>query len=656
MKVIKLYSLLTAVLFQLTLLTTFYTPNAHALTSDEKLILTQIRNNIFGGSRLAAAFSQSTISGLEPPVFPYEVENRGLLVWKVDPQQAAGFAFNIGLTPPFALAKSRPLTVLGSQTLNAKLERYLRDKGLDWLVNAWYPEHYYVIADIGETSRAEQGTKIELKTFVSVPGLQQPQLYRFASYKAIPGTDLLTLFSAVPTPVSSTVDDGMWQGYLLAQEGSLNWSVPIKQRRSGEPKQIKKLRFSEAFLDAGERLFGPQGSAARVYYDGSSVSGGFYALKSRRLNVEHDFAWSQFLLPGTKALLTATKSEFMMQPTTAPVQVTQGGPGICAAAFASANASQLFSNLIGCVLQGEPPESVFNTLFGVAQTQPQVLPPPQLPTLYFAVQDLYQGLQIYAGLEKPKLFFSLFEDPMAIFINFEIPHHKVKAFEAAFLPDHFKLAKIRFYPEQKRSVYAVSLNVYQSAGQNLNGFRAEWSTYVINPDEEEPKPRFSVLEAQTNAGGFDPLIALERYIPGMDLTDPNQLGLLIEPPSDAFDYVVDETDGILIEVLDIDEQITVDVSIAYPSEDRILRTAPMTEWMEANDFVYWGEVADILKYDSNVMFAELLVFDALPSDVIEDSTFAGYVDPNPLPIIFWNGVQDIALEPWGNLDGVQTSD
>ncbi len=232
----------------------------------------------------------------------------------------------------------------------------------------------------------------------------------------------------------------------------------------------------------------------------------------------------------------------------------------------------------------------------------------------------------------------------------------MRAFEKAFLPDDFRLAKIRFYPEQRRAVYAVSLNVYQSVGQNISGFRAEWSTYVINPNEEDPKPRFSVLEAQTNIGGFDAVGALERYTPGLDLTSPAGLQQLIEPPSDFFSYVADETNGIQLKVQDVEEQIEVDVSIDYPSPSRILRTAPTTDWMEANDFVYWGEVADILKYDRKVMFAELLVFKAQPSDYIRDTAFEGYVNPNPLPIILWNGPQDIALEPWGNLDSIVPTD
>ena len=92
------------------------------------------------------------------------------------------------------------------------------------------------------------------------------------------------------------------------------------------------------------------------------------------------------------------------------------------------------------------------------------------------------------------------------------------------------------------------------------------------------------------------------------------------------------------------------------STSRILVTAPTTDWMEANDFVYWGEVGDILKYDSNVMFAELLVFKTRSSDYIRDTAFDGFVKSEPLPIIIWNGPQKIALEPWGNLQDIQPRD
>lgn len=620
-----------------------------SLTLEEKLILTDIRNNIFGGSRLAAAFEQTTVSGAEPPIFPLEVEDRGLLVWKIHESQATNFAREIGLAPPFTLSKISPLKVKGSQSTAAWLRSFLETLNLQRLIDKLYPEHYYVIADIGITQRAEAGAKLEFKTFVQRPGDTTPRLYRFASYKAVAGAELLQLSSNIPAQLSITADQKTWSGSLFTDQGTLIWDVPLRNKKA-KKSRFRALRFSEAFLDAGETVYGPLGASANYYYDGSSVSSGFKAVKSRKVHVENTFVWSQYLSRKAEVLVLDTLTEYLVQPNTSPITVTTGGPGDCGAP--SVDSSQLFSNLVGCALGGLDPVFVFEQLFAAAAT----IPPQELPALYYGLLDLYQGLGIFQGTERPKLFFSLLENPQTIFINFEIPASKVGAFEDAFLPDHFKLAKIRFYPEQRKPVYAVSLNVYESSGQNLSGLRAEWSSYVINPDEEDPKPRFSVLEAQTNIGGFDAVGVLERYTPGLDLTSPEGLLQLIELPSEVFEYSANKTDGIQLVVRDFAEGIEVDASIAYPPASDILRTKPTTDWMEANDFVYWGEVADILKYNSNVMFAELLVFDIEAADIVSDNTFAGYVNPDPLPIIIWNGPQKIALEPWGNLDDIQLED
>ena len=149
--------------------------------------------------------------------------------------------------------------------------------------------------------------------------------------------------------------------------------------------------------------------------------------------------------------------------------------------------SALFAQLTGMILGGANPDEVFAILAQVSES-------PSYPTLYYGVLQVYQALQIFAGQELPKLTFSLKVAPKTVFINFEIPQHKVKAFKDAFsLPDHFELAKMRFYPEQRRPVYAISLNVYDScapasAAAVRNGRR------TINPNEENPKPRFSIIE------------------------------------------------------------------------------------------------------------------------------------------------------------------
>jgi hypothetical protein len=277
-----------------------------------------------------------------------------------------------------------------------------------------------------------------------------------------------------------------------------------------------------------------------------------------------------------------------------------------------------------------------------------------VPTLYWGILDLYQGFAISQGLERPKFTFSLVPTPKAIFINFVLRQEKLECFRQKYLPTDFELVPIRFYPEQVDPVFAITLNVYEAVG-GLGGFRAEWSTYVINNNESDPKPRFSIIEAQTSNGGFDAVYALEAYFPGLDLSNPEDLLKLIEPPADVFEYSVNSANAVEINVVNKSDDLKLRVSIAAPNPGDILMTRPLTEWMEANDFVYWQQVADILKYDQFVMFASIDVFEAVPGDTFLDTAFGDFVEPDPLPIILWNNKQDLALQPWGNLDSIPTS-
>jgi hypothetical protein len=502
------------------------------------------------------------------------------------------------------------------------------------------PKDYFILVDIANTERYVQGAKVEWKTFVAVGADPTPRILRFDSQTANPGVDLLDISAPPFGTVEWRVEDNTASGIVTNGEYLLEISIPFHQTiwfESWYDPMKKKPRFkwdygfTEEFLTAGEHVYSVTGSNSRFYYDGSMVDAKLIDAKEDDIFIVNTFPWAAFMGNLESVAMPLKKTKHLVQPI---------GPPVAPDSYESG----LFAQLVGMVLAGTDPEAVFSILLN----DPTVLQSGTLPTLYYAVLDLYQGLEIYVGEELPKMVFSLKKNPMAVFINFEIPVKNIWAFKNAFLPDHFYPAKIKFYPEQEKAVYAVSLNVYEAVGQSVSGYRAEWSTYVINPREENPKPRFSVIEAQTTSFGFDPQTALERFDPD----DPQNLEALLEPPADVFEYSLDEIGGLNISILDIEEDIRVNMSVAYPAEEDILFTHPLQSWMEANDFVYWGETADILKYDGNVMFADLIVFEAGPNDIVEDSAFAGYVDPEPLPIILWNGVQDIALEPWGNLQDI----
>ncbi|GAB3282365.1 hypothetical protein [Parahaliea aestuarii] len=599
-----------------------------AITKEKKATLQSIRNAIFGGSQINAALQQTTISGKEPPVFALNVDDRALLVWTIGEGDAGAFALEIDLPAGLALARaSLPATPAPDAS------------------------RYYLLADIGNASRASEGARIEWKTFVSENGDPTPRLYRFDKAAAAAGLDLLEARIETGSDLQVTQTASSLEVSLNGPAIGLAIAVPLDSASaSGE------VFLSEAFLNAGERTLGPGGLRSAYYYDGSSVSSPFTAINPETVRVSGNVPWLAYTEELAQVLVASGTTEYMVQPLNEAV-ATVTDAQCQAGADAAGSGSELFTCLSGQVLAGQSPDSVYAQLYRAGANLG--LSVPALATLHYAVADLYHGLAVFAGAEKPRLFFSLKPEPKAIFINYEIPEERVADFKQAFLPESFELARIRFYPEQCEAVYAVSLNVYEASGQNLDSFRAEWSTYVINPAEEDPRPRFSVLEAQSTAGGFDPVIALERYTdwqdqnPGEDFNflDPSSLFLLIEEPNPDFSYRIDDQ-RIRILLEDMEEGIALDVDIALPADDDMLTTRPLPGWMEANDFVYWEEVADLLKYDRNVMFAELKVFEAQPSDTFLDSTFEGYVNPEPLPIILWNGPQFIALEPWGYLDEI----
>ncbi|MFA0468428.1 hypothetical protein AB4549_12765 [Vibrio breoganii] len=628
----------------ITLLVSLLPQSALAITALEKEQLITIRNQIFGGSAINAALTQTTISGETPPVFPYHLHNRVLMAWKIKPSDIDLFSSQINLPQYLSMSKASPLT---ESKFHRRFSAWMSKQGLSSFSFFSHKQQYYLLADIAHTAGAEQGLKVEWKTFVTSPFSKETQLYRFASFKQIPGNDLLELANLSHSYISLDKSKRLIETRLVSGSGE-EFSANIPLSNSSRNKTL-----SQSYLSAAEKVFGSLGTQTRYYYDGSSVSARLHKVNLNKVTVSSSLPWFKFAHTLTDVIVPKHDMSFLAQPVTLAVKTPDPsfGPVPCSYPVEPASLSELYACWAFAAL-GAPefsippadPADIFNQMFTQTQSEYQ-------PTLYYALQDLYQGLSTFAGQAKPTLFFELQTDPKTIFINFEIRADKVKAFKKAFLPPHFKLAKIRFYPEQRKAVYAVSLNLYLSRGANLNGIRAEWSTYVINPLEANPKPRFSVLEAKTNIGGLDPSYTL-KLLRSNEPPALDDITAFIEEPNTSFNYQFDKQNGIRASLEDGDEmKLTID--IAYPKKSKQLHTKPLTAWMEANDYVYWGEVAEILKYDRQVMFADLMVFEATDKDVIHDTTFAEYVKPKPLPIVIWLGGQSIALQPWGNLESIE---
>jgi hypothetical protein len=131
--------------------------------------------------------------------------------------------------------------------------------------------------------------------------------------------ELLRLSSNAPAALTINAQPGYRSGELYTEEGSLTWSIPLRNKPAGRYRSLKDRRFSESFLDAGETVFGPMGVSANYFYDGSSVSGGFIPVKSNKVRTENTFTWSRYLSTPAEALVPDTLTEYLVQPNTVPV-------------------------------------------------------------------------------------------------------------------------------------------------------------------------------------------------------------------------------------------------------------------------------------------------------------------------------------------------
>ncbi|GAB7219939.1 hypothetical protein [Vibrio comitans] len=519
----------------ITLLTSLLPNSALSITALEKEQLITVRNQIFGGSAINAALTQTTISGETPPVFPYHLNDRVLMVWKIKPSDVDAFSSQINLPNYLRVSKIAPLT---ESKFHRRFSAWLSKQSISSFDLFSHRQQYYLIADVADTTGAEEGLKVEWKTFVTVPGSKEAYLYRLASFKQTPGNDLLELTNLSSSYISLNRSHHQIETNLISEHGD-EFSASITLGNSSGNRT-----FSQSYLNAAERVLSPLGAQTRYYYDGSSVSARLHKVNLNKVTVSSSLPWFQFAHTLTDVIVPINDMSFLAQPVTLPVETPPPSlePVPCINPVSPVSLSEQYACLVLPAL-GAPqlgiapadPMLIFGQMF--AQT-----PPEYQPTFYYALQDLYQGLSTFAGHAKPTLFFELQTKPKTIFINFEIKPDKINAFKKAYLPAHFKLAKIRFYPEQEKAVYAVSLNLYLSRGANLNGSRAEWSTYIINPLEDNPKPRFSVLEAQTNISGLDP-----SHVLGLLRSDSppslNDITAFLEAPNDSFTYKFNKKRG-----------------------------------------------------------------------------------------------------------------
>lgn len=228
------------------------------------------------------------------------------------------------------------------------------------------------------------------------------------------------------------------------------------------------------------------------------------------------------------------------------------------------------------------------------------------------------------GRAKPLVPFKVEATPPSVYFNFEIDPARVESL-AAELDLPFPLARIRCL-EGEEPFHCLTLNIYRVSGL-VNGIRAEWSLYIEDP---EGKPRYLVVEAQSDVGSLD------------------SVNLLTKPK----EVTHRDSDASLDSVAVADDGGRFASSCRARQSGRLVTIDP--EWVEANDFIYWlSGVCDRTFYDSGMARPRARLVE--PSNVtIEDTTRWGkMVHGDPKHVIVYENAIEFAMSPWWNLDDMK---
>jgi hypothetical protein len=225
------------------------------------------------------------------------------------------------------------------------------------------------------------------------------------------------------------------------------------------------------------------------------------------------------------------------------------------------------------------------------------------------------------GRAKPFVPFKVEATPPSIYFNFELAPERVPELQQELgLP--FPLALIRCV-EGEDPFYCLTLNIYRVSGL-VNGIRAEWSLYI---EDAEGKPRYLVVEAQSDVGSFDSVNLMTR----------------------AGEVTHVETDASLDSFASAEAGGHFSSSCRDRTSGPLVRIAP--EWVEANDYIYWlSGICDRTFYDSGMANPTARLID-VEKVTIEDTTRWGSMAlPEPKHVIAYENAIEFAMSPWWNVE------
>jgi hypothetical protein len=258
----------------------------------------------------------------------------------------------------------------------------------------------------------------------------------------------------------------------------------------------------------------------------------------------------------------------------------------------------------------------------LADTNPSRTGRRLLKRLLYSQLALRDAFLILIGKQRPHLSFKVLANPCSIYFNFPIKREMEQQFvDYINLGDELSLVPMRSLAGDEPGLM-LTLNIYEVSGL-VHGPRAEWSTYIADSDGV---PRYMVLEARAAAGSMDPVNLFTKP----DRVEHQVTGGRI------VSTVASEGGSLFSSSIHLDE--------GHPMAQ------PATEWIEANDYIYWRNgVCDRTWYDASLFNAKVHSVPPRDFTISDETPWARFVEQEPRNVLRYDGALEFMISPWFNI-------
>ncbi len=238
----------------------------------------------------------------------------------------------------------------------------------------------------------------------------------------------------------------------------------------------------------------------------------------------------------------------------------------------------------------------------------------------YSQMALRDGAMIALGRDQPLVRFTVEDDPPSVYLVYRVADPEALARHLT-LPAGIELAPIRCVADDEPE-YLLTLNVYRVSGIT-NGLRAEWSTYIADPDGV---PRYLVVDARADNTSMDPVDVITKK-----------------------SVVRHERRGDTV-AIEIGEGAS-----AYTARFDVPSTAPAVkshpDFVTANDYIYWRNgVCDRTFYDAGLADADQVSVAPDTVEIVDGTEWASFADGTPEHVLVFREAIEFVVSPWANLE------